>query len=71
MTIKIKKQYYEDNKDKIAAYKKQYHECNRDKILAYRKEKITCVCGSCVQRNEKSKHERSKKHIAFISKNNQ
>ncbi len=71
-------QYYHDNKDKG----KQYHEINREHIRErmhtyYQKNaekikttgavKITCpVCGSCIRKSDKSKHEKSLKHQAAL-----
>ena len=49
-------------------YQKQHREKNKDEISKKRKEKTTCVCGSCVRRVDKAQHERSKKHIDFITK---
>ena len=33
-----------------------------------RKEKYTCECGSIIGRTQKSKHEKTKKHLKFIEK---
>jgi hypothetical protein len=33
----------------------------------YVRQKYTCLCGSTINLNDKSQHEKTKKHIAFIS----
>jgi len=60
------KQYREDNKDKIAEYAKEYREVNKERISERDKIKHTCICGSCIRKSDKSKHERTKKHIKFL-----
>ena len=61
-----KKERYYDNKNKILERNKQYYENNKNKILEKMKIKHTCVCGSCICKGDKAKHERSKKHIKFL-----
>jgi hypothetical protein len=68
-----KKQYYQDNieklKEKNKEYKKNnqdkikdYYENNKDKIKEYKKEKIKCeICNSMVSRNHLARHLKSKK----------
>jgi hypothetical protein len=57
-----KKQYLENNKDKI----KQYLEDNKEKINEKKKEIITCICGSCFRKADKSRHEKTHKHQSYI-----
>jgi hypothetical protein len=64
-----RKQHYEDNKEKMKEYKKQYREDNKEKILKKEKIKFICECGSECRLSEKSRHEKSKKHINFINNN--
>jgi len=59
------KEYREKNKDKIKEKDKQYRENNKDKI----KEKITCECGSIVNKSVFARHKKSKKHITYIENN--
>ena len=61
------KERYEDNKDKILKRVKKYQEDNKDRISERKKIKHTCICGSCIRKSDKPKHERSKKHIKFIN----
>jgi len=60
------KKYRENNKNKTLERNKQYYEDNKNKILERMKIKYTCVCGSCICKGDKAKHERSKKHIKFL-----
>ena len=43
-------------------YKKEYHK-------EWGKEKITCICGSIICKDYKSKHEKTLKHQEFLSNN--
>jgi len=61
-----KKQYRIDNKDKIKQYEKQYRIDNKDKIKQRVKQPINCICGSTIQKTEKARHNRSKKHRTYI-----
>ena len=64
------KKYNEENKDKIQEYRKDYYKENKEKkkknISEQGKVKVTCVCGSCYRKADKSKHERTKKHQSFL-----
>ena len=60
---KFSKEYYEANKEKILEKKKEHYEANKEKIS----EKYTCDCGSIIQKQEKSRHEKSKKHLKFLN----
>lgn len=62
--LNYQKSYREDNKEKI----KKWRDDNKEKILENASEKITCICGSCIRKSNKSRHERTKKHIDFINK---
>lgn len=44
---------------------KEHRESNKEKIEA-NKEKINCDCGSSFRRSDIRRHERTKKHIAFM-----
>tara|TARA_R110002012_G_scaffold263018_1_gene445521 strand:+ start:78 stop:464 length:387 start_codon:yes stop_codon:yes gene_type:complete len=75
------KQYYQENKEKIAKLAKTYNEINRKKVLEIKKkyrdsnkeklltqaaEKTTCECGAVVRKDCFLRHKKSKKHIKFI-----
>lgn len=61
------REYREVNKDKINEKARDYREANKDKIKEREKQKFTCECGSTLRRTEKARHERSKKHQAYIN----
>ena len=56
------KEYREDNKEKIKDYSKQWRTDNKKK----QNEKFDCGCGGIYQRQHKSQHIKTKKHIKFI-----
>ena len=60
------KKYRDENKEKETNRHKKYYDENKEK----RKEKITCECGSIVRKSDIARHCKSKKHIAYIQKNN-
>ncbi len=64
---KYKKEYRIKNKEKIAEYKKEYKLKNKEKISKYQSEKFQCECGGKYTKSNKSIHEKSKKHLAFIN----
>ena len=77
--LRTRKQYSEDNKDKIKEYNKEYREANKDKIAEKKKEynkeyikqlpTIKCECGGEYKNKKynKNKHFLTKKHQAFIN----
>jgi len=65
--------YNQDNKHIIAEKKKKYYLDNREKFIQKAKEnyeknkiKITCECGSIIQKACKAIHLKSKKHQTYI-----
>ena len=68
--IKEKKNIYrETNREKIKEQDKIHYEKNREQIKETRKKTMICVCNSTFRITDKSRHERSKKHINFINNN--
>ena len=63
------KKYNEEHKETIVEYKKQYRENNKQIIAEKAKEKYTCECGSTIRKNDKSQHEKTKKHQSFVNSN--
>ena len=72
------KEYYEINKEEIKKEQKKYYENNKEKKQLYyennkeiinfkRKEKITCNCGSLVNKTDLKRHLTSKKHTKLIT----
>jgi len=77
------KQYYEDNRVRIAErakqyaqlnkqakaeYLKQYNQNNRERISEQRSQKIECECGKKVSRRNIRQHQRSKRHHETFSR---
>ena len=60
------KQYYNENKEKRSEYQIQYRNNNKEKISEQNKKKYECECGSNIRIYQKSRHEKSNKHIKFI-----
>ena len=67
------KKYKEDNREHILETKKKYRENNKEKIAKYREdnkehlnEKFNCECGVYYSYQNKSRHLKSKKHLAYI-----
>ena len=65
--LRTRKEYRQDNKEKIKEYSKQYRESNIEKI----KEKITCdICGDIVGKHYIKRHQRGKKCLSKIDSKN-
>jgi hypothetical protein len=75
------KEYCNDNKEKIAERKKEYRQkninlilendkkykqLNKEKLKEIRKQHRECICGSYICIYGKGRHEKTKKHLAFI-----
>lgn len=56
------KKYREINEEKLKEKSKKYREINREDIKERRSEKIKCICGCTVRKNDLIRHQRSKKH---------
>ena len=54
------KKNYENYSEKIKENTKKYYEDNSEKLI--------CVCGSIYFKQQKNRHERSRKHQEFIFK---
>ena len=57
------KQYKQDHKEQIKQYQKQYTQKNKEK----RNQKFNCPCGGRYTSNNKTPHERSKKHQRYLN----
>ena len=55
-------EYYQNNKDKILQKKAEYYQNNKDKI----RQKVTCECGSVVQKDYLKKHKKTAKHKKLL-----
>ena len=47
-------------------YYEKYREDNKEQISKQKKERVSCECGSIVNRDELSRHRKSKKHIKLL-----
>ena len=54
------------NKEKIQIRKKKYYDDHEKQISEHRKIKVTCGCGSTYCRANKSRHEKTQKHVIYI-----
>jgi len=63
-------QYYQNNKQTIAEQKKQYYNNNKAEISEKRNQKYTCECGGKYTNINKTKHNKTTKHINFINSSN-
>jgi hypothetical protein len=61
-----RKQYREENSEKIKEANKKYRDENKQKINEKQNEKHTCACGGKFTRATKSQHLRTLKHQAFV-----
>jgi len=69
-----KKEWYETNRERRLKEMKEYREANKEKIKEYREankekmnEKISCLCGGCYTKVNKTTHEETKKHLKFLN----
>ena len=63
--IKSSLEHYEKNKDDIKTKMKEYREKNKDILKEKRNEKHTCECGGRYTLYNKKTHMKSKKHIKY------
>tara|TARA_R110000782_G_scaffold540_1_gene1806 strand:+ start:95 stop:682 length:588 start_codon:yes stop_codon:yes gene_type:complete len=57
------KEWYEDNKEKVLEYQIDYRLNNQDKIKERKSIKIMCDCGEEINKDDKARHYKTKKHI--------
>jgi hypothetical protein len=62
-----RKQFRVQNTDKIKEQNKKYRKENADKIKENNKEKITCDCGSCINKIGILRHLKTKIHQNYLS----
>tara|TARA_R110000868_G_scaffold266533_1_gene525722 strand:+ start:4521 stop:5168 length:648 start_codon:yes stop_codon:yes gene_type:complete len=65
--IEKHRQYYEKHKEEIKEYDKQYYEKHKEEISEKQKQIYDCVCGKQSTIHHKTRHEKTKHHINFIS----
>jgi hypothetical protein len=59
-------EYYQDNKEKIAERTKEYYQNNKEKITEQKNEKFVCECGGKFTKAHAAEHKKSKKHLKWI-----
>ena len=64
--LEYQKEYQQKNKDAIKQQKKEYYNNNKDIINEKSKQKITCSCGSIINKYKIKRHERTIKHLDYI-----
>ena len=63
------KEYYKKNKNEINDRHKDYYIRNKDKRKDYLQEKHQCLCGGCFTTANKSQHSKTKRHLKYIQEN--
>ena len=61
--LKQKQQYYADNTEKIRDRGRVYYDGKKELL----KHKTNCVCGSIIRTDQIARHNKSKKHLAYIA----
>jgi hypothetical protein len=61
-------QYYKEHVDEIRVKRAQYYQKHADEIKAEMAVKYECECGSVCRIGDKAKHEKTKKHQAYLKK---
>ena len=65
-TKEYNKKYRETNKETLKLKTQKYYQKNKIKIQQKNKITYTCICGSTIIKNNKARHNKSKKHLKFI-----
>jgi hypothetical protein len=68
--IESTKNWTQKNIEHVHQVQKQYREKNKQKLIEIKNKKFTCQCGGKYTNSNKSRHETSNKHLAFIELNN-
>ena len=63
---RTKKQWNEENIEKLRRQGKEYKEINKQKIKEQNSTKLKCLCGSSICAGNKAKHERTNKHQDYL-----
>jgi len=65
--LEKKKEYREENKEKLAEVRKEYYQNNKKTILEKKKEKIECsICKCYIIKHHFKRHTKTKRHIANL-----
>ncbi len=60
------KEWCEDNKEQLKVYNLEYKKENKERIKQQQSQPFLCECGCSVLRAEKTRHQRTKKHINLM-----
>jgi len=63
----ISRQYHQDNKEQIQQQSRQYREDNKEQIQQQQKQKFSCECGGKYTYQNKKQHEKTIKHLNYIN----
>jgi len=63
---RTKEQYYNDNNVRLKLKQIKYRKDNIDAIRKKEKIKYTCECGDTLTKSKKARHNRTKKHQAYL-----
>ena len=66
--LKVNKEYRDKNKEQIKIQRKQYRDNNIEKIREKKLLKMTCECGLEINKNHRTRHIKTLKHIALLKK---
>jgi hypothetical protein len=58
--------YYEDNKEQIKEQKKDYRDANKEKIKERKSIRVICECGLEVNKDGIARHKRSQRHVGNL-----
>ena len=61
------KQYRQDHKEEYKVYDAKYYQEHREEIAEKQAVKYECECGSICRIDNKARHEKSKKHQAYLA----
>lgn len=61
------REYYEVNKEQISQRAREYYEVNKEQINQKRSQKIDCECGGKYTLDHRSRHMKTKKHLAAFA----
>ncbi len=65
------KQYYQEHKEEVLQFQEKYRGKQRQKMRDRDNEKHVCGCGTTNSHRHKSRHEKSKKHQAWLKEEKQ
>ena len=64
--LRTDKEYQKDNRETILQKHRDYYDKHKESIAERYKVKITCICSSIYRLSDKSRHEKTKKHLKYL-----